>query len=151
MSNISDTAKQHLEDLTAFFGINVEATVKENEDGIELDIESSPSSPRLIGHHGETLRALEYLVNQMIRHEFVESPRINVDVAGYRLARRQALEEQAREIAARVTETGKEEELQPMNPAERRIVHIVLREIETVKTESRGFDRNRHIVVLPAE
>ena len=151
MSTISDTAKQHLENLVAFFGINAAASVSENDDGIELDIESSPSAPRLIGHHGETLRALEYLVNQMIRHEFSESPRINVDVAGYKLARRHALEEQAREIAARVTESGAEEAFPPMNPAERRIVHMVLRDIETVQTESRGEDRARHIVVLPAE
>lgn len=151
MSMISDSAKQHLEDLVTFFGINIEATATETEDGIALEVESSPSSPRLIGHHGETLRALEYLVNQMIRHEFSESPRINVDVAGYRQARKEALEEQAREIAARVTESGEEESLRPMNPAERRIVHMVLRDIDTVDTESRGTDRSRHIVVLPAK
>jgi spoIIIJ-associated protein len=151
MSAVSDSAKKHLEDLITFFGINALATVSENEDGIELDIEASSSSPRLIGHHGETLRALEYLVNQMIRHEFAESPRINVDIAGYRLARRHDLEQQAREIAARVTESGQEEALVPMNPAERRIVHMILREIDTVETESRGEDRARHIVVLPAK
>jgi spoIIIJ-associated protein len=134
MSTISDSAKQHLENLVAFFQINAEATARETEDGIELDIGASSSTPRLIGHHGETLRALEYLVNQMIRHEFTEAPRINVDVAGYRKARREALEDQAREVAARVTESGEEESLKPMNPAERRIIHMILKEIDTVNS-----------------
>ncbi len=74
-----------------------------------------------------------------------------MDVAGYRAARRESLEELAREVAARVADTGQEEELKPMNPAERRIVHMVLRDLPGVATESRGEDRQRRIVVLPSE
>lgn len=151
MNDTIEYAKTRLEELIAYFGINTETTSKETEDGIELDIEPSASTPRLIGHHGETLRALEYIINQMVRHHDPSAPRISVDVAGYRQARREQLEQMARDVAKRVSESGEEEELKPMNPAERRIVHMVLRDIPEVATESRGTDRTRHIVVMPAE
>jgi len=150
MNDTTQLAKQRLEELIAFFGANVEASADETDDGIELSIESSSVSPRLIGHRGETLRAIEFLVNQMVKHEDGEAPRILVDIAGYKQARREALIQTAKEVAERVKQTGTEEELKPMNPADRRIVHMTLREIDGVDTESRGYDRDRRIVVKPA-
>ena len=152
MSEVVDLAKKRVEEVVSFFGINVEVEAKETDDGIELDIAGSASTPRLIGHRGETLRAIEYLVNQMVKRDHPVSPRVLLDVAGYREARKSSLEEMARTTAATVQETGEEVALRPMNPAERRIVHMALREIPEVHTESRGDDRSRHIVVmLPKE
>lgn len=150
MNETADLAKKRLEELVSFLGANVEASVTVTDDGIELDVENSTISPRLIGHRGETLRAIEFLVNQMVKRHDGAAPRVSVDIAGYRAARRQSLEDMAAEIAARVKDTGKEEELKPMNPAERRIVHMALREIEGVETESRGYERDRRIVVKPS-
>ncbi|MDB5178131.1 MAG: jag [Patescibacteria group bacterium] len=150
MNDTTLVAKQRLEELVSFFGANVDVEAELTEDGIELNIVSSAVSPRLIGHRGETLRAIEFLLNQMIKRHDGAAPRILVDIAGYKQARRNSLQELAQEIAARVKESGAEEELKPMNPAERRIVHMVLREIEGVDTESRGEDRDRRIVVKPA-
>lgn len=144
-------AKQKLEELVAFFGANVEVEADVTEDGIELSIGSSPVSPRLIGHRGDTLRATEFLVGQMVKRHDPLAPRVLVDVAGYKKTRREALEQMAHEVAERVKESGTEEELKPMNPAERRIVHMVLREINGIESESRGTDRTRHIVVKPAD
>jgi spoIIIJ-associated protein len=143
-------SKLRLEELISFFGINVSVAADVTDDGIELSIASTPASPRLIGHRGETLRAIEYLMNQMVKAHDGQSPRVLVDIAGYKEARRASLEELAREVAARVKDTGAEEELKPMNPADRRIVHMALREIEGVQTESRGESHDRRIVVLPA-
>lgn len=151
--DITDTmalAKVRLEELVSFMGANVDAKADHTDDGIELDIENSATSPRLIGHRGETLRAIEYLVNQIVKRQDPDAPRILVDVAGYRAARRQSLQDMAQEIATRVIDSGAEEELKPMNPAERRIVHMALREIDGVETESRGTDRDRRIVVKPS-
>jgi spoIIIJ-associated protein len=151
--DITDTmafAKVRLEELVSFLGANVDAKADLTDDGIELNVESSSTSPRLIGHRGETLRAIEYLLNQIVKRHDADAPRVLIDVAGYKQARRQSLQEMAAEIAARVKETGAEEELKPMNPAERRIVHMALREIEGVETESRGADRERRIVVKPS-
>jgi len=143
-------AKERLEELIAFFGINVDVEAELTDDGIELTIGSTPASPRLIGHHGDTLRATEFLVGQMVKHHDATAPRILLDVAGYRAARRESLQQMAEEVAARVKESGTEEELKPMNPAERRIVHMTLREIDGIESESRGTDRSRRIIVKPA-
>jgi len=144
-------AKQRLEEIVAFLGVNAHVKAEESEEGIELDIEASAHTPRLIGHHGETLRALEYVLNQMMKRTDGEAPRVSVDVAGYKQARRESLEVLAREVAERVKESHVEEELKPMNAAERRIVHMALKEIPDVDTESRGEDRDRRIVVKPAQ
>jgi spoIIIJ-associated protein len=150
MNDTTLVAKQRLEEIVSFFGVNVDVAATLTEDGIELDIGSSPMSPRLIGHRGETLRAIEFLLNQMMKRHDGEAPRILVDVAGYKQARRESLMQLAQDVAARVKDTGAEEELKPMNPAERRIVHMALREIDGVETESRGTDHDRRIVVKPA-
>ncbi len=150
MSDTLEFAKLRLEELVSFFGVNVEATADVTDDGIQLNIDHTPSSPRLIGHHGDTLRAIEYILNQMVKAHDTLAPRVLVDIAGYKEAQRQSLEELAREIAARVKESGTEEELKPMNPADRRIVHMTLREIDGVETESRGDGHDRRIVVKPA-
>ena len=150
MTETTLIAKQRLEELVSFFGANVTVEADLTDDGIELNIAGSASTPRLIGHRGETLRAIEYLLNQMIKRIDPESPRVLVDIAGYKQARRDSLNELAAEVAKRVIDTGEEDELKPMNPAERRIVHMALREIEGVDTESRGEDRDRRIVVKPA-
>jgi spoIIIJ-associated protein len=151
MSDTLEFAKLRLEELVSFFGINVQVAADVTDDGIELSIGSTPSSPRLIGHRGETLRALEYLVNQMVKAHDGLAPRVLVDIAGYKEARRQSLIELAGEVAARVKQSGAEEELKPMNPADRRTVHMALREIDGVATESRGDGYDRRIVVVPAK
>ncbi len=150
MSDTLEFAKLRLEELVSFFGVNVTVAADVTDDGIQLNIDNTPASPRLIGHRGDTLRAIEYLLNQMVKAHDGDSPRVLVDIAGYKEAQRLSLEELARDTAARVKESGAEEELKPMNPAERRIVHMALREIDGVQTESRGDGHDRRIVVLPA-
>jgi spoIIIJ-associated protein len=150
MTETTLIAKQRLEELVSFFGVNVTAEADETDDGIELNIAGTHSTPRLIGHRGETLRSIEYLLNQMVKRIDPEAPRVLVDVAGYKQSRKESLQELAAEVAKRVIDSGAEEELKPMNPAERRIVHMTLREIEGIETESRGENRDRHIVVKPA-
>ena len=150
MTETTLIAKQRLEELVSFFGANVDVTADQTDDGIELEIGSTPASPRLIGHRGDTLRAIEYLMNQMIKRIDAAAPRVLVDVAGYKAARKESLQEMARELAERVIQSGEPEELKPMNPAERRIVHMTLREIPGIDSESHGEGPGRHIVVRPA-
>ena len=150
MDKLSRQAADTASELISFFGINADVTPSTTEDGIVLDIDAPQASARLIGHHGETLRALEYLVNQIMKRIDGDAPRYQLDVAGYREARRRGLEDLARDTAKRVLETGESEELRPMNPAERRMVHMALRELPEVMTESVGEDRNRRIVIKPA-
>ena len=150
MSDLQTTAQHRLEELVSFFGINAQVESETTDEGILLEIAASPETPRLIGYHGDTLRSIEFLINQMMKRTNDDAPRVSVDVAGYKRSRKESLEAMAREIAQRVVATATEEALAPMNPAERRIVHMALRELPGIVTESRGEGRGRYIVVLPA-
>ena len=140
-------AQHRLEELVSFFGVNAQTTVTvdEGEQRVELDI-ASDTTGRLIGHHGETLRAIEYLLNMMMK-EAAPNVRFGVDVAGYRQARAEQLADYARKVAAQVAQTGEEVTLRPLNPAERRIVHMTLADSPEVQTASHGEPPRRTLVI----
>lgn len=150
MNQAADSAKRHLEDLLTFFGVNTQVDVTIEDDTIHLAVESD-STGRLIGHRGETLAALQYLINMIIRRETTERVYVHVDIAGYKRARIARMMEKAREAAERVKETGEEETLPPMNAAERRQVHAELGAIDGITTESRGVEPRRRLVILKSE
>ena len=103
----------------------------------------------LIGRHGATLDALQYLTLRVLQAEGFERMRITLDVGGYRVRREKALRELAQGIGARVLDTGKPYHFEPMSAMERRVVHMTLTEIDGVRTESEGEGRYRHVVVFP--
>lgn len=139
-------AKQRLEDLLTFFGVNTTVDVKSDNQTIELALDSDLSGT-LIGHRGETLTALQHMVNMLVRSEYPERWYVHVDIGGYRQARMERLEARAVKIAERVIETGSEVVLPPMTAAERRHVHSALSDYEGVETESRGDGNRRRLVV----
>ncbi len=105
----------------------------------------------LIGHHGETLDAIQYLVNlcasrksESAKREFVK---ISVDIEGYREKREETLRSLARRMAAKAVKNRRNVVLEPMNPYERRIIHSEVQGIENVSTHSVGSDENRKIVI----
>lgn len=106
----------------------------------------------LIGHHGETLDALQYLANlaanKKIKGEKREYTKITLDVEGYRAKREEALRALARRMAAKVVKYKKSVMLEPMNPYERRIIHSEVQSIEGVSTNSIGAENNRRIVMF---
>ena len=140
-----ELARRRLEEMVSFFGVNAEVEAEAAEDRVELNV-ATDATGRLIGHHGETLRALEYLLNIMMK-EAAPEVRFSVDIAGYRKARAEQLTEYAKAQAAKVNETGEESVLRPMNPAERRLVHMALADSPEVETESRGEPPHRRIVI----
>ncbi len=119
----------------------------ETESDITLSV-ATEASGRLIGHHGETLASIQHLLSMLARRSG-ERRRIHVDIGCYKQAREYYLRQAAGQAATRVLETGREEELRPMNAAERRIVHQALVERGDVQTESRGEEPKRRIVVKP--
>jgi spoIIIJ-associated protein len=139
MSPAAQSAKQHLEDLLTFFGVNTTVQVSENGETIELMVDTDDGG-HLIGHRGETLAAIQHLMNMIMRQESEERLYIHVDIGGYRRARLDKLEAQARELAQQVI-------LPPMNPAERRHIHSLLSDNESVTTESRGEGTGRRLVI----
>lgn len=103
----------------------------------------------LIGRKGERLSALQHLVNLMLSKEMGAWTRVLVDVEDYRGRRERQLRELADRAAARVAETGKMLQLEPMPALERRWIHLTLRDHAAVVTQSIGEEPNRRVVLLP--
>lgn len=106
----------------------------------------------LIGHHGETLEAIQYLANlaanKKVAGEKREYVRVTVDVEGYRAKREASLRALARRMSAKVIKNKKSVMLEPMNPYERRIVHSEVQGIVGVSTNSIGSENNRRVVIF---
>ena len=106
----------------------------------------------LIGHHGETLDAIQYLANlaanKKVKGEKREYTKITLDIEGYRAKREEALRALARRMAAKVIKAKKSVMLEPMNPYERRIIHSEVQNIEGVSTNSIGSENNRRVVMF---
>jgi Predicted RNA-binding protein len=107
----------------------------------------------LIGHHGDTLDSLQYLVNLAANKREEDDghgyTRITVDVENYRAKREETLRTLARRMASKVLRYGKSVTLEPMNPYERRIIHSEVQNIEGVTTVSIGVENNRRVVISP--
>lgn len=143
-------AKKYLEDILSFFGLNTDiyATTEDNE-VIELHVPSTHLNGFLIGQHGDTMRALQFLVASALKNNKHEYTRVNIDVADYKKARADRLAEKTEEWIKKVQETGEPLHVPPMNAADRRIVHKVANEAGLV-TESEGEGYDRHVVLKPS-
>jgi spoIIIJ-associated protein len=106
----------------------------------------------LIGKHGQTIDALQYLANAVV-HRDPAAPRktIVVDAAGYRARRQSALDSLAVRSAERALQSGSAVELDPMTAVERKVVHLRLKDFDGVETTSEGTEPNRYVVVHPAD
>jgi spoIIIJ-associated protein len=103
----------------------------------------------LIGRRGQTIDAIQLLCYRAAFRGLQERKRVVVDAAGYRERRREAVEGQADRAAERALTTGKEIELEPMTPTERRVVHQHLKDRAGLETFSEGDDPERCVVVAP--
>lgn len=140
-------AKKYLEDLLSFFGLNTDIYATNSEDEvIELHVPSSHLNGFLIGSHGDTIRAIQYMVSSALKNNDYEISRVSVDVADYKKTRADRLSQKAEEWIAAVKESGKDMSLEPMNAADRRTIHKLAGE-SGLETESVGEGRDRHIVL----
>ena len=103
----------------------------------------------LIGHHGQTIDAIQYLLNAIVFRGRDDRKPIVVDAAGYRARRRAALEAIAQRSAEQASATGERVELEPMSAVERKVVHEYLKEDPEVETASEGTEPNRSVVSFP--
>lgn len=103
----------------------------------------------LIGRHGQTLEALQELTRVVVGQRTGMRARIVVDIEDYKRRQRSRLEARAREMAARVARSHQEEELEPMNPFERKLVHDAVAAVPGVQTASRGEEPERRVVIRP--
>lgn len=152
-ANGSYKAVEFVSTLVKNLGIDAEVkTEKEDAKNTRIVI-SGESAGMLIGHHGETLDALQYLANLSANKgdDDKNYAKITVDIENYRAKREDTLRALARRLASRVRKNGRSITLEPMNPYERRIVHSEVQNIEGVSTYSIGSDDNRKIVICPED
>ena len=149
----AEVAIAALEVILTSVGAEVTATLRAEYDefagGPVIDI-SGPDSGLLIGRRGQTLQSLQFIVQSIVRQRLTrEDVRLSLDVEQYRQRREDGLREMADRVASRVRETGRSIQLEPMTPADRRVIHIYLDEQEGVRTESVGFGEDRKVQILP--
>jgi spoIIIJ-associated protein len=123
------------------------------EETITLHVEGADEEAMglLIGRRGDTLRSLQFMVNLIAGRSSRRWPQIVVDVGNYRQRRQEMLESMARRMAERVRQTGRPHPFEPMSGADRRSIHLALRDDPTVYTESEGEGERRKIVIHPAK
>jgi spoIIIJ-associated protein len=144
-------AKKYIEDLLSFFGLNTDVyATSSDEEVIELHVPSTHLNGFLIGQHGDTMRAMQFMVSNALRNNGFSATRVSVDIADYKKARTDRLAQQATAWLDKVKSSGEPMELQPMNAADRRTIHKLADEAGLV-TESVGEGRDRHIVIKLAK
>ena len=135
--------KATLEKILQLLGFD--ATVEEHplEDGALLEVKTEDSG-RLIGRQGQTLSDLQYITNRLLFQQDQSSPKVMVDVGGYRAQAREALVKKAKEAAEKVRRWGDVVELEPLSAFDRRIIHNAIKDdpdIETHSVEVEGTDK----------
>jgi spoIIIJ-associated protein len=132
-------------------GVNVTRTLRAANDqetgGPIIDL-AGEDSGLLIGRRGQTLQALQFLVNMIVRKDF-DDVRVTLDVENYRQRRESSLRDMAVKVGARVAQTNRSITLEPMPPADRRIIHTSLTDHPGVTTESAGEGEGRKVTVMP--
>ena len=139
-------ARKYIQNVTAKMGVITDIIVKESDDSIKMVL-AGKNIGLLIGRRGETLDALQYLVNVVANKETNERKRIILDAEGYRRKREETLSQLALRLAEKVRKSGRPVALEPMNPQERRIIHTTLQDNPYVTTLSEGEEPYRKVVI----
>ncbi len=138
--------KQFLDEFLKQIGDNAEYQIKKDEFGLEITINGEDTAI-LIGYRGETLYALQTLITSIAGKDCEEKIRVLLDIGNYKEKREKTLENLALKLAKTVERTGKPVKLEPMQAYERKIIHSVLQNSKTVKTESVGEEPRRRIII----
>ena len=126
---------------------DVTITKEENDEFVKYLI-TGENLNELIGYRGETLFAISYITSVVSGRN---GKKVIVDIENYREKREKTLVELAKRVASKVAKTGRYQKLEPMEPSERRIVHMALQDNDKVTTMSKGTEPNRYVIVFPRE
>ncbi len=148
IEKVAEVARKTLGEIISFIVDDAIVAVAKHSDSIRLKIETS-NPALLIGRHGRTLNALQYVVRKVRRKENKARLRIFFDVEGYRDRRKASLTQLALRLGEKVKRSGRPATISPMNAYDRRIVHIALKDNTSVKTRSKGGGLFRELVILP--
>jgi spoIIIJ-associated protein len=152
--DVAEIALETLRDLLDHMGVQAEVVVQETSTDemspVFLDLRGD-NLGILIGRQGETLRDLQYITRLIVSRKLQRWANVVVDVEGYKIRRQRTLTELAERMAKKVVAEGRPVTLEPMPAHERRIVHMALRNHESVRTESTGEGNRRKVVIVPFE
>jgi spoIIIJ-associated protein len=136
--------------IVAGIGVTADIDLVEGDETITVSC-SGPDLGMLIGRHGQTIDAIQYLANAAMYRGYADDRKeVVVDAAGYRARRRVSLEALALRSAERCVADREAVELEPMTAVERKVIHIRLKEFGGVETTSEGTEPNRFVVIHPA-
>ena len=148
-----EEAEQLVSELIDYFlgamGVVADTYIREDDEGTMTFEIDGPDAGLLIGRRGETLQALQFIVRMVTNRQLGRKAHVLIDIEDYRERRVQMLRRLARRTAGRVGSSGREYSLEPMSPAERRIVHMSLAGHDEVRTESEGEGNQRRVVIFP--
>lgn len=149
VQQVAETGRETLQNILDGICDGAKAVVRNASNGeVVLDMVGGDTAI-LIGKHGQTINALQYLVGVIANRRLADRVRIIIDAEGYRGRREEALRKQALFLAKKVKESGQEAVLEELQPNERRIVHMTLADDTEVYTYSEGEDPARHVVISP--
>lgn len=146
MTDASATVVQFLHRFTAALGIENDVAAEESPEGLRLNL-SGDQAEILIRHRGEALKALQHVVDTAFGRELEDGKRIFIDALEYRKGKDIELGKMAKFLAEKVKQTGLDQQLGPLNPYERRIVHLAVAEIPGVTTESIGDAFSKTVII----
>lgn len=147
-SEAEDAAVNFVAEVLSGIGIHGNMDSYREDDTIHISVTGSDCASA-IGRHGETLDAISYMTNLVANKHSDERVHVHLDIGGYKKHREQVLKNLAGKAASRALRTGRKVDMEPMNPAQRRLVHAYLQDFEGVTTHSEGTEPNRHVVVTP--
>jgi len=148
-SDLAAEVRSLVAQVVAALGVEGRLDVREDEEAVTVTC-SGPDVALLIGRHGQTIDALQYLLNAIgHRSHGPDRKQVVVDAAGYRERRQATLEALAVRTVEQVRLSGRRVELEPMTAVERKVVHLKVKELGGVETASEGLEPNRYVVVLP--
>ncbi|HEX9853710.1 MAG TPA: RNA-binding cell elongation regulator Jag/EloR [Acidimicrobiia bacterium] len=139
-------ASEFVEGLLSAFGLEGAVTTRVDEDVLYIDV-SGDQTEALVGARGSIMHAVLELTRTVVQRKTFGAPRMRLDIAGYAERRREALKIYAAKLAEKVLADGGEVMLEPMNPADRKVVHDAIAEIDGVRSYSEGEDPERCVIV----
>lgn len=145
-----EAAKTFATSLVENLGLNATVIVHDDGEGEALMTISGDDASKLIGHHGDTLNAFQYLVNLAANKKEDDARKythVSVDIENYREKRESTLKDLAEKMAEKVKRTGRNVTLEPMDAYSRRVIHATIQSIEGVSTNSVGSEGNRRVVI----
>ena len=144
----ADVARDFLDQVIKAMGIDVIIEMSQQQESIVFNIRGE-NLGMLIGKHGQTLDALQYLTNLAAHRDAVDRARVIIDVEDYRKRRAETLTSLAKRIAAQVKRRGDRVVLEPMTPNERKVIHMALQDDTRISTYSEGEEPYRKVIIAP--